>query len=282
MPNKKLIKASYKKLCDELKDDLNGKSIKNDITSNYLLNDSLEFQCVISNRENIVLCGVEFIKYFFKKRFPKIKIKSFYKDGAILKKNSKIFFISGNSKVILATERTVLNFLQHLSSISTLTNKFILAMNSTETRLKNTRKTTTGLRIFEKYATIIGGAINHRMGLFDEILVKDNHIQALGKIEKVLLKLNKQKRKFQIECENISEVKKSIEMGAKYILLDNMQPKEIKNCIKLRKNRHIKFEITGGISIKNISIFSNLGADYISTGKITNSSNSVDIGLDII
>ncbi len=282
MPNKKLIKASYKKLCDELRDDLNGKSIKNDITTDLLLDNSSEFQCVISNREYIILCGVEFIKYFFKKKFPKVKIKSFYKDGEKLKKNSKIFYLSGNSKIILATERTVLNFLQHLSSISTLTNKFILTMNSSDTKLKNTRKTITGLRIFEKYATVIGGAIDHRMGLFDKVLVKDNHIKALGKIEKALFILNEKKLKFQIECENITEVKKSIEMGAKYILLDNMSPKEIKNCIKLRGNKNIKFEITGGITIKNISTFSNLGADYISTGKITNSPNSVDIGLDII
>ena len=282
MPNKTLIKASFKKLCDELKDDLNGKNIKNDITSDYLLSDSSQFQGVISNRENIVLCGVEFIKFFFKNKFPKIKIKSFYKDGAQLKKNSKILYLSGNSKIILATERTVLNFLQHLSSIATLTNKFIVAMNSTDTKLKNTRKTTTGLRILEKYATVVGGAIDHRMGLFDQILVKDNHIKALGTIEIALLKLKEKKKKFQIECENIYEVKKSIEMGAKYILLDNMKPTEIKNCIKLKKNSDIKFEITGGISINNISDFSNLGADYISTGKITNSSNSVDIGLDII
>ena len=186
MPNKKLLKESFEKLCNELKNDLNGKSIKNDITSNYLLNDSSEFRCEISNRENIILCGAEFVRYFFKKKFPKIKIQSFYKDGAQLKKNSKIFSISGNSKVILATERTVLNFLQHLSSISTLTHKFILAMNSTKTKLKNTRKTTPGLRVFEKYATVIGGAIDHRMGLFDQILVKDNHIKALGKIETAL------------------------------------------------------------------------------------------------
>ena len=282
MPNKKLLKESFEKLCNELKNDLNGKSIKNDITSNYLLNDSSEFRCEISNRENIILCGAEFVRYFFKKKFPKIKILSFYNDGAKLKKNSKIFSISGNSKVILATERTVLNFLQHLSSISTLTHKFILAMNSTKTKLKNTRKTTPGLRVFEKYATVIGGAIDHRMGLFDQILVKDNHIKALGKIETALSKLNKKKQKFQIECENIDEVKKSIGMGAKYILLDNMRPKEIQNCIKLRNNKNIEFEITGGISINNISKFSNLGADYISTGKITNSANSVDIGLDII
>ena len=195
MPNKKLLKESFEKLCNELKNDLNGESIKNDITSNNLLDDNSEFKCEISNRENIILCGAEFVRHFF----PKIKIKSFYKDGAKLKKNSKIFSISGNSKVILATERTVLNFLQHLSSISTLTHKFILAMNSTKTKLKNTRKTTPGLRVFEKYATVIGGAIDHRMGLFDQILVKDNHIKALGKIETALSKLNAKRKKFQIE-----------------------------------------------------------------------------------
>ena len=104
MPNKKLLKESFEKLCNELKNDLNGKSIKNDITSNYLLDDSSEFKCEISNRENIILCGAEFVRYFFKKKFPKIKIHSFYKDGAKLKKNSQITTITNNKKFDILTK----------------------------------------------------------------------------------------------------------------------------------------------------------------------------------
>ena len=155
-------------------------------------------------------------------------------------------------------------------------------MGKVNTTLLNTRKTTIGLRKFEKYATLIGGAKNHRMGLYDDILIKDNHIKIIGNVDKTIKKLKSQGIvNYKIECENFSEVKKSIEMGAKYILLDNMKISEIKKCIKLKKNK-IQFEITGGITIDNVNKYSRLGADYISTSKITNSSYSVDIGLDII
>ncbi len=278
-----LLQLSFRKLNEELREDLNGKKLKNDVSSHYLLDNSSTLKCVISNREKIILCGTNFIKNFLNKSFPEIKVKLLFKEGEKLKKNSKIFYISGNSKIILAVERTILNFLQHLCSISTLTNKFISKMSSTKTRLLNTRKTTTGLRRLEKYATQVGGAINHRMGLYDKILIKDNHIRVLGGIDKTLEKLNlKQINDYQIECENYLQVKKCIKMGLKYILLDNMGPSLAKKCINLKVNKNLKFEITGGITIKNIHKYSNLGADYISTGKITNSANSVDIGLDII
>ena len=282
MRSNDLLKSSYKKLCEELREDLNGKNIKNDITSKNILNNSSKLECFILNRQKIVLCGSLFVKNFLIKRFPEINVKSFHQDGAKLKKNSEIFHISGNSKIILAVERTILNFLQHLSGISTYTNEFILKMKSKKTKLLNTRKTTIGIRKLEKYATLIGGALNHRMGLYDKILIKDNHIRVVGKIEKILQNLKEKKCDYQIECESFLEVKKSIDMGAKYILLDNMKPSDVKKCIQLKGNKKIKFEITGGITIKNVSKYSNLGADYISTGKITNSSSSVDIGLDII
>ena len=283
MPINDLLKISFKKLTEELVEDLNGDNIKNDITSHLLMESSSKLRCVISNREAIVPCGVIFIKNFLNNYFPELNVKSLTKDGKKLKKHSKIFLISGNAKIILAVERTILNFLQHLSSISTLTNKFIIKMNSNKTKLLDTRKTTIGLRKLEKYATKIGGAVNHRMGLFDEILIKDNHIKTYGKIEKTLEKLNLKKLKnYKIECDSFLQVKKCVEMGSKYILLDNMKPIEIKKCINLNKNNTIKFEITGGITFKNINKYSNLGADFISTGKITNSAKSVDIGLDII
>jgi nicotinate-nucleotide pyrophosphorylase (carboxylating) len=279
---KNLINLSIKKLSEDLEDDLNGKSFKNDITSNILLKKFKPLSCIISNREEIIICGVTFINEFFNRKYPNIKVKSFFKDGDKIKKNSKIFNLSGDAKIILGVERTILNFVQHLSSISTETHQFVSKIKNKKTQLLNTRKTTTGLRKLEKYATIVGGALNHRMGLYDDILIKDNHIKILGGIHKALESLNSKKiKKYKIECESFEDVKKSIDMGANYILLDNMNISEIKKCIILKKKRII-FEITGGITINNISKYSQLGADYISTGKITNSSNSVDIGLDII
>lgn len=282
METQDLLDLSLTQLSDELKEDLNGRSLRNDITSESIIKKNLDIQCVISNRENIILCGILFIENFLQENFPELIINSFFKDGKKIKKNSKIVQIRGNARIILAIERTILNFLQHLSSIATTTYKFKEKMGSVKTKLLNTRKTTIGIRKLEKFASVVGGACNHRMGLYDQILVKDNHIKIIGGVEKILKNLKSKKiNNYQIECENFEDVNKVIQYGAKYILLDNMKPSEIKRCINLKK-KGIKFEITGGITLENIPIYSKLGADYISTSKITNSANSVDIGLDII
>ena len=282
MNKKNLINLSYKKLIEDFKDDLDGDNLKNDVTSNILLKNSETIECIISNREFMVLCGVEFITNFIKKKFPTIRTKFFFKDGETINTNSKLFTLRGNAKIILGVERTILNFLQHLSSISTTTFQFVSKLKHTNTKLLNTRKTTTGLRKLEKYASVIGGAVNHRMGLYDDILIKDNHIRILGGIQETLKLINSNKiTKYKIECESFGEVLFSISKGSHYILLDNMKISEIKKCLIL-KTKNILFEITGGITLDNISKYSQLGADYISTSKITNSPNSVDIGLDII
>lgn len=279
---KKLETLSFQRLNSELKDDLNGTNLNKDITSSSLIEKSCKIKCVISNRDDLILCGSIFIKNFLKKKFPEILFKSFFSEGEKIKKNSIIFLLSGNAKVILAIERTILNFLQHLCAISTITNKFVAKIKSKKTRLLDTRKTTVGLKSLEKYATKIGGAENHRFGLYDGILIKDNHIKILSGISNVLELLKKKKIKdFKIECDSPDQVRKAIQMNAKYILLDNMSPSQVKKCMSY-KNDNIKFEITGGVSLENIHKFSMLHVDYISTSKITNSTYSVDIGLDII
>ena len=247
-----------------------------------MLENYCKVKCVISNRDELILSGLLFIENFLKKKFPDLLLKSFFSEGEKIKKNSIIFTLSGNAMVILAVERTILNFLQHLCSISTQTNKFVMKIKSKKTKLLDTRKTTTGLKSLEKYATKIGGAENHRFGLYDNILIKDNHIKILGGISNVFEVLKKKKiSDFKIECESPSDVRKAIQMNAKYILLDNMSPSQIKKCMHY-KHDDIKFEVTGGISLENIHKFSVLDVDYISTSKITNSTYSVDIGLDII
>ncbi len=274
-----------RKLISELKDDLGSINLKNDLTSKTLLPNFLIGRAIITNREKIVLCGQSFLKDFLKHKFPMLAFKSKYNDGNELKKGSIILEISGNVKFILLIERTILNFVQHLSSISTYTNKFVKKIGDTTTKLLDTRKTTTGLRVLEKYATKIGGAQNHRQGLYDQLFIKDNHIKLLGGIDKTLNIIKKKKiKKYIIECDSYLQVQKCLKFGSNYILLDNMSPNEIKNCINLKKNfkRKILFEISGGINSSNISLYSNLGSDFISSSKITNSAKSVDIGLDII
>ena len=279
----KISQIAVKKLISELKDDLGSINLKNDLTSKTLLPNSLIGKAVIKNREKIVLCGQSFLKVFLKQKFPMLLFSSKYKDGNELNTNTTILEIKGNVKFILLIERTILNFIQHLSSISTYTRKFVKKIQGTKAKLLDTRKTTTGLRVLEKYATKIGGAQNHRQGLYDQLLIKDNHIKLLGGIDNTLNIIKKKNKKYIIECDSYEQVQKCLKFGSSYILLDNMSPNEIKNCINLKKNlKKILFEISGGINHDNINLYSNLGSDFISSSKITNSAKSVDIGLDII
>ena len=285
MKIEKISQIAVRKLISELKDDLGSINLKNDLTSKTLLPNSLTGKAVIKNREKIILCGQSFLKDFLKQRFPMLEFSSKYNDGNELNENTIILEMKGNVKFILLIERTILNFIQHLSSISTYTRKFVKKIQGTKTKLLDTRKTTTGLRVLEKYATKIGGAQNHRQGLYDQLLIKDNHIKLLGGVDNTLKIIKKKKiKKYMIECDSYLQVQKCLKFGSSYILLDNMTPNEIKNCINLKKKikKKVLFEISGGIDHDNISLYSKLGGDFISSSKITNSAKSVDIGLDII
>ncbi len=285
MNSKNISEIAYNHLINDLNEDLHNGEKRIDLTTNILIKKKTFITAYVSNREKIVLCGIKFISSFLKKKFPKIKATAFFDDGIELKKNKKILCLQGDCKTILSFERTILNFLQHLSGISTYTRKYTKLLEKKNIQILDTRKTLPGLRKIQKYATFVGGANNHRMGLFDEIMIKDNHIKIIGGIEKTLEKIKKENLKaFKIECESFDEVKKALQAEVKYILLDNMTPKEILRCIKLKEKLKLKtkFEITGGIDFSNIKKFSSLGADFISIGKITNSTKSVDIGLDIL
>ena len=177
----KISQIAVKKLISELKDDLGAISLKNDLTSKTLLPNSLIGKAVMTNREKIILCGQDFLKDFLKQKFPMLTFKSKYSDGNELNENSTIIEIKGNVKFILLIERTILNFVQHLSSISTYTRKFVKKIQGTKTKLLDTRKTTTGLRVLEKYATKIGGAHNHRQGLYDQVTYQGQSHKTFGR-----------------------------------------------------------------------------------------------------
>lgn len=276
-----LTKLAANLLISELKADLGKINFNQDKTTRLLIKKTKIVNVRIFTKEKIVLCGGKFVKDFISKNFPKIKIKLNYRDGDEINKNSNLILLEGDVRFILKIERTILNFLQHLSSISSETKKYVLKLKNSNTKLLDTRKTTCGLRYLEKYATKMGGAINHRFGLFDEILIKDNHIKALGGIRNTLKILLEKKINYKIECDTLSQVRDCIAAGSKYILLDNMSPNKVKKIINCF-GKKAKFEVSGGVNLKNITKYSKVGANYISTSKITLCSKSVDISLELI
>jgi len=276
-----LTKLATNLLISELKTDLGKINFNQDKTTKLLIKKKKIVNVRIFTKEKIVLCGGKFVKDFIGKNFPKIKIKLNYKDGDEIKKNTNLILLEGDVRFILIIERTVLNFLQHLSSIASETKKYVVKLKNSNTKLLDTRKTTCGLRYLEKYATKMGGAINHRFGLFDEILIKDNHIKALGGIRNTLKTLHEKKINHKIECDTLSQVRDCIAAGSTYILLDNMSPSQVKKIINCF-GKKAKFEVSGGVNLKNIAKYSKIGANYISTSKITLCSKSVDISLDLI
>jgi len=282
MTFRQLSKITNALLNSELKVDLNGANLKNDITTQLLIKKK-RITANIINKESIIFCGGIFIKNFYREKFPEITVKVIHKEGAEIKKNSILITLVGNANLILTTERTILNFLQHLCSISTETSHFVSRIKKFKTKLLDTRKTTTGLRKLEKYATQTGGAVNHRLGLYDDILIKDNHIKVLGGVDEMIEILKKKKiENYKVECDNFFQVKKCIGAGAKYILLDNMKPHQVKKIINSSTKESVIFEISGGINLSNITEYAKVGAHFISTSKITLCTKPVDISLDLI
>ncbi len=228
MKNSFVLKTAHKLLKNELKIDLGSESFSKDITSKILIkNQSIKAYFVA--RTKIVLCGIGFIESYIKGLKNGVVVKLFYHDGDLVQSNKKIASLEGDAKAILGLERTLLNFIQHLSSISTTTFFLKERLKNTKIQLLDTRKTITGLRVIQKYATQKGGAKNHRMGLYDGVFIKDNHIKIAGGIENITKILIKKKIKnYIVECDNYNQAKFFIEAGAKHILLDNMSLREIK------------------------------------------------------
>lgn len=262
-----------------------------DITSNFIIgkNEKIKFQ--ISNREPIILCGTDIALQVFdevskKLKISDLKLKANYKDGEFLKKNSIIIEGFGNARLVLAAERLVLNLMQHLSGISTEVKKYVDETKGTKAKILDTRKTIPNLRILQKYAVKIGGGTNHRMALYDGVLIKDNHIAAAGSVANAVslaregLKKSKNKILIEVECDNLKQVSEAIKSKAEIIMLDNMDLVKISEAVKLI-NKKAKIEVSGGVNLKTVGKIAKTGVDYISIGALTHSVKAVDIGLDI-
>ena len=239
-------------------------------------------------KDSGVLAGVQLAKKIFFQVDKNLKMTIILNDGAIVKKGDISFVAEGNARSILTAERVVLNCMQRMSGIATMTNKLVQLCKPYNVKIVDTRKTTPGMRSIEKWAVRIGGGYNHRFGLYDMILIKNNHIDFSGGIENAIVSANsylkKKKLKLQIEIEarNLREVKEILEIGkVNRILLDNFSVPELKKAIDLI-NRKFETEISGGINERNISKYASCGADYISVGALTHSIKSLDMSLTAV
>jgi len=256
---------------------------KGDITTDSIVNDKLKCVAVIKSKDRGILAGNTVSEVVFKKLDPKITYIQKKKDGDTIIPNDIIAEVRGSVRTVLTGERLSLNFLQRLSGIATLSQKFVNKTKGFDVKILDTRKTTPGLRILEKYAVTVGGCYNHRFGLFDGILIKDNHIKIAGNIEKVVLKVRaKHKNKeIEVEASNFNQVREALKSGADIIMLDNMTPDKIKKAVKFIDSKAMT-EASGGINLDNIGEYAKTGVDYISVGALTHSAKSLDIGLYVL
>ena len=256
--------------------------IKNLDKTSVLISSKFIALAEIKAKERGVLCGIPWVEKTYKKINPKLKFTWLVEEGGIFKKNQKICKIHGNFNSLLTGERIALNFLQTLSGTATITKTFVNKIKTTTTILLDTRKTLPGLRIAQKYAVKIGGGMNQRLGLYDEILVKENHIKSIGSFEKTLQKINSNPKisNYQIEVENLKQLQLAIKLGAKNILLDNFSISSTKKAVEINQD-FATLEVSGNININNILDYAKTGVSRISVGAITKNIEAIDFSMII-
>ncbi|MEO0079132.1 MAG: carboxylating nicotinate-nucleotide diphosphorylase [candidate division WOR-3 bacterium] len=252
---------------------------KGDITSQLLIPARQQAVGHIRARAPGVLAGIRVCEQVFRTVDPRTRFWARLQDGSRFRKGTVLAVVAGRARSLLAAERTALNFLQHLSGIATLTWKFVRAIRGTRAVLLDTRKTTPGLRRLEKYAVRCGGGKNHRQGLYDQILIKDNHIVAAGSLAEALHRVAG--RPFEVEVRNLAELRTALAAGARRIMLDNMSLAQMRRAVELVSGR-AELEASGGINLKRVRAVALTGVDYISVGTITHSAPAVDIAFDLV
>ncbi|MGB9682594.1 MAG: carboxylating nicotinate-nucleotide diphosphorylase [bacterium] len=253
-----------------------------DITTELTVDDSLKGRAFIKCKEDGILCGCEVVRDVFLLLDSSLELEFLKRDGDEIVVGEKIIVIKGKFKSILMGERVALNFLSHLSGIATMTNRFV-KMLPPSIKLLDTRKTLPGLRMLEKYAVRVGGGKNHRFGLYDGILIKDNHIIASGGIKQAVEKVKKSAphyMKIEVEAFSLENVREALDAGVDIILLDNMDVETIKEAINIIDGR-VKIEVSGGINSSNIHLLTELPIDFVSVGAITHSAKALDFSLSL-
>jgi nicotinate-nucleotide pyrophosphorylase (carboxylating) len=254
-----------------------------DITTDALVEHHQKAEAGITAKEPLVLAGAHIAKKVFRRLDPDIVFRSNKKDGDWVDKGHCFLRVEGRLHALLTGERTALNFLQRLSGIATHVRSFSDLLRGKPVRLVDTRKTTPGCRVLEKYAVRVGGAYNHRMGLFDGVLIKDNHIAACGGIRKAVEVIRRKTShlvKVEIEVSDLAELKEALSAGADVIMLDNMNFEQIRKAMEITAGKAM-VEVSGGISKADLLPLADLGVDIISSGSLTHSARSVDMSMKI-
>lgn len=273
---KALIKAA-------LKEDI----ATGDITSQLLIPSNKKVRAVLILKEKSIIAGLPIARMVFRVVDKNIKFKVLCADGSLQPSKKVIALIEGNARSVLLAERTALNFLSHLSGVANKTYEFVKKIKPYKTKIMDTRKTLPGLRCLEKYAVAVGGGYNHRMGLSDGILIKDNHLKLLGSalwsidLRKIRNKIPS-RFKIEIEVKTLEEFRQALKMKPDIIMLDNMRIKDIRKAVKICKQSSVKLEASGGVSLENVKKIASTGVDMISIGALTHSVRAVDISLEII
>ncbi len=251
-----------------------------DVTSESVIPADARFDGVMDARHAIVVAGLPIAEAFFRALDPDCTVERLVADGESVAAGTDILSVSGKARALLTAERSALNTVQHLSGIATLTRAYVDAIEGTGAVLLDTRKTIPGLRSLEKYATRMGGAKNHRMGLWDAAMIKDNHVAVAGDIgEAVRRAVAAGIGQIIVEVDHVEQIEPALAAGATHLLLDNMAPATLRGAVTLVGGR-VPCEASGGVTLETIRAIAETGVDYVSVGRITQSAPAADIGLD--
>lgn len=253
-----------------------------DITSNLLVPEEHRASAVFVAKGSFILAGLPFTKEVFMNLDRDMKFAYLSEEGSSVRKSTVLARISGRTRSLLAGERVALNILQRLSGIATLTNRFVKKIEGLDVRILDTRKTTPGMRYLEKYAVRTGGGDNHRFGLYDGILIKDNHIEAAGGIKSAVARARENFRaRIEVEAESLKDVKDAIQAGADIIMLDNMSIKDIKAAVRIA-GKKAQLEVSGNVTLDKVRRLAETGVDFISIGALTHSAPAADISMKLV
>ena len=255
-----------------------------DITTSSIIRTSLKADAHLIAKERLILAGSDVFRQVYKKLDPEINFIEHCKDGDEIRQGSVLGELSGQVETILKGERVALNFLQRLSGIATITHEFVRKINSYPVKILDTRKTTPGWRALEKHAVKMGGGNNHRVGLFDAVLIKDNHINAAGGITEAVRRVRAHipdDFKIEVETSNLQEVKEAVDSGVSTIMLDNMSAEMMREAVNMVSGK-VLIEASGNISLHNVEEVARTGVNFISVGALTHSARAVDISLKMM
>jgi nicotinate-nucleotide pyrophosphorylase (carboxylating) len=251
-----------------------------DVTSEAVIPESARFRAVMDSREAIVVAGLWIAEAFFRKLDPDVAVERLVDEGDLVQPGADLMRIEGQARALLTAERSALNTVQHLSGIATLTRRYVDTIAGTGAILLDTRKTIPGLRLLEKYATRTGGAQNHRMGLWDAAMIKDNHVAIAGSVEEAVRRAAAAGiGSIIVEVDRLDQIEPAIGAGATHLLLDNMDAETLREAVTTVGGR-VPTEASGGVTLETIRAKAETGVTYISVGRLTQSAPAADIGLD--